>query len=77
MYKADEHIPNQPPGPPVEVFTTTGINVSQWSVAETLTESSTLYYVGVEKRSSKWGGGGGGRPTVAVANSEFPQDSPI
>ena len=28
--ETDEQIPNQPPGSPVEVFTTTVINISEW-----------------------------------------------
>ena len=64
--KTDERIPNQLTGPPVEVFTTTVSNVSEWSVEETLTEASTLSSVGVEKRSSRFGGD---RPPVAVINS--------
>ena len=54
--KTDEHRPNEPPGPPVEVFTTTVINVLEWLMSETLTKSSTLYYVGVKNTSSKFGG---------------------
>ena len=65
----DEQSPNQPPVPPVEVFTTTVSNVSEWSVAETIHKSSTLYSVGVEKISSNFGVD---RPPVAVKNSELP-----
>ena len=35
--KTAEQIPNQPPPPPVEVFTTTVSNVFEWSVSEALT----------------------------------------
>ena len=55
--KTDEHSTNQPPGPLVEVFTTTVSNVSEWLVARTITEAIIMYYVGVENRYSKKGGG--------------------
>ena len=67
--KTGEQSPNQPPGPPVEVFNTTVSNVPEWLVADTLTKAGTLSYVGVEKRSPKEGG----NPAVVI-NLEFPQE---
>ena len=68
------HIPNDPPAPPVEFFTTTVRNVLDWPVAETLTEAGTLYPVGVENISLK---GVGGRPPLSVKCFELSQESPI
>ena len=53
--KTDEQSPNLPPAPPVEMSNTTVINVSEWLVAETITKSSILSYVGVEKTYYKRG----------------------
>ena len=61
--ETDEQRLNHPPGPPVEVFTTTVSNVLEWLVIDTFTKSGTLYYVGFEKISSKGEGGGGGSAT--------------
>ena len=72
--KTDEQNPNQPPVPPVEVFDTKVSNVSEWLVADKLTEDGTMSYVDVEKRSSKFGGYW---PTMSVTNLEFPHESPI
>ena len=69
-----EQSPKHPPGPPVDVFTTTVSNVSEWLVADKLTEDGTMSYVDVEKRSSKFGGYW---PTMSVTNLEFPHESPI
>ena len=44
-------------------------------MAETLTKSIPMSYVGFEKIFSK--GGGGGRPPVAGTDSELPTESPI
>ena len=73
-YKTDEKSLNQPPPPPVELFTTTVSYVLELSVAETQAKASTLSSVGVEKRSSKcWGDW----TLTAVKNVEFPQEFPI
>ena len=63
--ETDEQSPKYPPGPPVEVFTTTVSNVLEWSVAETLIKAGRIYSVGVEKKSLK---GGGDQPQVEVRN---------
>ena len=55
--ETDQQSPNQPPPPPVDVFTTTVINVLGWSVVETLTKSGTLSYMGIEKIYLKGVGG--------------------
>ena len=65
--ETDEQSPYQPPAPPVEVFTTTVSNVSEWSTAKKLTKSGTLSYMGVEKISSKGGGWG----SAAGGSDEF------
>ena len=52
----DEQSPNQPSGPPFEVLTTTVSNILDWLVAETLTKSVTLSYVGLDNLYSKFGG---------------------
>ena len=74
VFKTDEQRPKYPPGPPVDVFTTTVSNVSQFLVAEILTKSGTLSSVGVEKISSKFGGYW---TPVAGTNLELPQEYPI
>ena len=53
-----EQIQNQPPDPPVEVFTTIESSVSEFYMAEKLTKDGTIYYVGVEKIYLKGGRGG-------------------
>ena len=63
--ETDEQILNQPPGSPVEVFTTTESDVLEWSVAETLIKAGRIYSVGVEKKYLK---GGGDQPQVEVRN---------
>ena len=65
----DEQIPNQPPDPPVEVFTTAVSNVLEWSVAQTLTKDSKLFSVVVEKIYSRFGevSAAGGSDTFGIA----------
>ena len=55
--KTDEQSPIHSPALLVEVFDTTVINVSEWSVIETLTKFSILYSVGVESIYSMGGRG--------------------
>ena len=45
--ETDEQSPNHPPDPPVKVFTTTVINVSECLVTEKITEAGTAYSVGL------------------------------
>ena len=63
--ETEDQILNHPPAPPVEVFTTVVINISELLVAETLTKYGTLYDVGFKKRSYKGMGGG-----LATSGSE-------
>ena len=64
--KTDEQSLNQTPGPPVEVFTTTMSNISEWYAAEKLTKSGTLSADDVDNISLK--GGGRGWLPKAVTN---------
>ena len=63
--KTDEQNPNHPPGPAVEVLTTTVSNVLEWFEAEKLTKAVTMSSIGVEKKFLKEVKG---RPLVAVTN---------
>ena len=70
--ETDEQILNQPPGPPVEVFTDMVSNDSEWSVAETSTKAGILSYISVENIYSNFGGD---RPPLAVKILELSQAS--